>query len=584
MPVQHIPTIRDAATPVPVEGTEGQIGHGFALNAHSGRRPSVLWPLALLLTLMAAVKLLVLVMPPTAISPNGFPDNEEWRRGMAAHEWITGPLLSPFDYQQGHFQGGTLLTILLVALSYLGFGESPLTMRLPNLLFDGVTVAFLFLLVDRLVSRRAAWVAGVLAAIPSPGYAMVSAIVWASHVEANAFAMALLFVWYRTVFRGRAAGTPAEFSDRASYRSEFLLGVLAGLAIWYHYGLLVWLAVMLLTELARDWRSWIRPAMGVRVLGFLVGLAPWWRYNLANDWEGLGVYGKSASGHFQTELESVQVTFELLVTHFLPHSMYLPAWGGVGPVLEWAFYVVATAAWIAISFQEVRAWRRTGQPTALLAVALYPILWTFLYTFGTFHGQDWWVSGYRYMLPLHPVAWIAISVLFTRLRTRLEIPVVAVAVGVFLTGIVSFLNPAAIRSNLSGPGYIHGSVARLMIYRHGDSPEVLLPALEKAIETRDSEEAEEILFTVGNSLLFQAQARRPPKWARPEQEAEFTLQKEKHVESMRVLAERLPERFRPYFTLLPNSQQRPFGWAQRDLFWKQWKALGQKIPDGAYLN
>ncbi|MFT6107128.1 MAG: hypothetical protein ACJA2W_000031 [Planctomycetota bacterium] len=542
---------------------------------------SALGPIALLLTVMASVKLLLLAMPPEAISPNGFPDFEEWRRGMAAHEWLSGPLLPFIDYQQGHFQGGTLLTIFLAMLSFLSFGESPFTMRLPNLLFDGVTVAFLFLLVDRLVSRRAAWVAGVLAAIPSPGYAMVSAIVWASHAEANAFAMALLWVWYRTVFTGRAGEAD---SPKPRYRAEFLLGVLAGFSIWFHYGLLVWLAVMLVTEFARSPRSWFRPSMGVRVLGFLVGLAPWWNYNVRNDWLGLGVYGKSAGGHFQTSAETMRETFERLITHFLPHSLYLPEWGGAGPVLEWLFYVLGAAAWIALSIQEVRTWRRTGSPTPLLAVVLYPLLWTVLYTFGTFHGQDWWVSGYRYMLPLHPIAWISVGVVLSRFRLHVDTAATAVAVVVFLAGIVTFLEPAAISPNWRGPGYNPGSVGRLMIMRHSGDPEVVLPAIEKAIETRSPLEVEITVFTLGNSLLYKSTDRHLPKWAGADYAIEMKRQRDEAAAHMDILAEKVSDRHRPYFTRLPGTKQRPWGWAQRDQFWKQWGELGQVRPVGAYQD
>ncbi len=558
----------------------GKNGAGEATSALSGPR-SPWGPIGLLLIVMAAVKLLLLAMPPEAIAPQGYPDNEEWRRGMAAHEWLSGPLLPFQDYQQGNFQGGTLLTILLVALSYFGLGESPFTMRLPNLLFDGVTVAFVFLLVDRLVSRRAAWVAGLLAAIPSPGYAMVGAIVWAAHVEANAFAMALLWLWHRTVFRREAGLQPLSAS---LFRSEFLLGVLAGLAVWFHYGLLVWLAVMLLTEAARDWRAWVRPAMGIRVLGFLVGLGPWWSYNLNNEWRGLGVYGKSASAHFQTDAESVQVTFERLLTHFLPHSMYLPTWGGVGRVLEWAFYLIACVGWLVFAVQELRAWRRNGRPSALIPLVLYPPLWTVLYTFGTFHGQDYWVSGYRYMLPLHPIAWVATAIVLTRTTRRIELPFVAAATAVFLAGIASFLEPSALQSSLNGPGYHQASVARLMLMRHGENPEVLKKALDRCIELRAEEEAEIILFTLGNSLLYKAKDSKLPRWADESYEGELKRQREAHDETMRVLEAHLPERYKPYFKHLHGQPQRPWGWAQRDQFWKQWERLGQARPPGSYRD
>ncbi|MEM8713267.1 MAG: hypothetical protein AAGG01_20165, partial [Planctomycetota bacterium] len=481
----------------------------------------------------------------------------------------------------------TLLTILLVSLSFLGFGESPFTMRLANLAYDAAAVGFLFLVVDRLVSRRAAWVAGVLAAIPSPGYLMVGSIVWASHVEANAFAAALLWFWYRTVFRERASGSsPADsHAEAPRFRAEFGLGVLAGFSIWFHYGLLVWLAVMLVTEFIRRPASWVSAPMGVRVIGFAVGLAPWWHYNLGNGWKGLGVYGKSASAHFQTDAETVAETFERLVTHFLPHSLYLPPWNGWGPMLEAAITLAGVLAWLALSVREVRRWRSVGKPGPLLAVALYPPLWTVLYTFGTFHGQDYWVSGYRYMLPLHPVAWISFAALGGNLRPgwrRGSFQVLtAAAVCVFLAGIVHFLQPSAIRTNWEGPGYHPASVARLLLVRRGEDPEGLKESLERCLQERDPMETDIVHFVLGNSLLFKANETRLPKWAGPEYAEELRRQREAHRASMDELRDHVPERFKPYFTRFPEGQ-RPFGWSQRDAFWRQWERLGQKRPEGAY--
>ncbi len=543
------------------------------------------WALLLLLTVMASAKLLVLVMPPEAISPLGLPDKEEWRRGMAASEWIRGPLLPYLDYQQGHFQGGTLLTILLVALSYLGFGESPFTMRLPNLLFDGATVAFLFLLVDRLVSRRAAWVAGTLAAIPSPGYLMVGSIVWASHVEANAFAMALLWAWHRTVFRGRQGlGTKRAVgaNEPATHRQEFLLGVCAGVAIWFHYGLLVWLAVMLLVEFALRPQFLIRRGLYVRIAGVAVGLAPWWHYNLQNDWRGLGVYGKSASAHFQVSADSVQETFHRLVTHFLPHSMYLPEWGGAGPVLEWLFLVGAVLAWAVMTFLELRSWLRTRRPSPLLAVALYPLVWAVLYTFGTFHGQDRWVSGYRYMLPLHPVAWIAMGVALSRIPKRVEIAAVGATVAVFLAGIIGYLNPSAIRPNWSSPGTNPMSVARLIFMRHWENPEVVAGAIHRAAEERSALEAEMLIFTLGNSFLYKSNDTAVPRKALASYEADLAVQRAKYRTNMALIRESIPPRYKPYFTRLPGTNQTAFGWQRRHEFWRQWKRLGFERPPGGY--
>lgn len=548
-----------------------------APKAASQAQRSTLWAILLLLTVMAAVKLLVLLMPPEAISPGGLPDNEEWRRGMSASEWLRGPLLPYTDYQQGHFQGGTLLTILLAALSFLSFGESPFTMRLANLFYDGATVAFLFLFVDRAISRRAAWVAGLFAAIPSPGYLMVGSIVWASHVEANAFAMALLWAWQRIVFRD--SSRPLTPSPRLA---EFSLGMLAGVAIWFHYGLLIWLAVMLVVELVRNPKFLVSRGLVLRLMGVVVGLLPWWHYNLNNDWRGLGVYGKSAGAHFQASATNIQETFERLVTHFLPHSTYLPEWGGAGRVLEALFCIAAAATWAMLLIRELRVWRRNGIPSPLLAVALYPPLWVLLYTFGTFHGQSRWVSGYRYMLPLHPVAWIAVGVVFSRRRSSVELAAVGAALAVFLAGTLCYLEPKALSGNLNGPAGIPGSVARLIFMRHSDHPDVVMAAIERSIKERSPMETELLVYTLGNSYLFKSNDTSVPKRARASYEPELAVQRENYAKSMAILERRVPAPYKPYFTRLPDTDQRAFSWARRDEFWQQWKRLGFERPPGGY--
>ena len=106
--------------------------HDAPLEPSAKPTSSALGPIAVLSLIALALKLVVLAMPPEEISPGGVPDAEEWRRGVAAAQWLKGSLLHPLDLQIGHFQGGTLLTVALVAISFAVFGESALTMRLAN--------------------------------------------------------------------------------------------------------------------------------------------------------------------------------------------------------------------------------------------------------------------------------------------------------------------------------------------------------------------------------------------------------------------------------------------------------------------
>ncbi len=542
------------------EGTTGGSGH-------QGRARAI----AVLLILAALVKLTLIAMPPDEISPGGLPDTEEWRRGMAAQEWVDGPLVPYLDYQQGHFQGGTLLTIGLDAVSYAVFGGSPLTMRLPNLLYDWATIAFLFLLVDRLFSRRAAWIAGLLACVPSPGYAMVGAIAWASHVEANAFAMGVLWLWSGYAFR----------PDRR-LGGAFGVGVAAGLALWFHYGLALWLAVMLLVEALRDRKAWFRPDMGARLLGVVVGLLPWWIYNLTHDWQGLGVYGKSAAGHFQSSVGGVGEAFKELLTEYLPHSLFLPDLGGGGRAVEFALLSLAIIAWATVSFGALRALLRERQVRPELALALYPLLWTLIYVVGSFQGQPLkGVNGYRYMLPLHPVGWICLGVWLARWRPTLATPAVGLMLLLFGASTASYLRPERAYLNATAPGHVVESVGGFLFERAGDDPERLVEAMARALELRSGLEADIVLFTLSGRLKYGSTMKPPAEWPAGPDRARFEAKVRGFSESLLALEKAAPDRFKPYFSPLKQGE-RPFAWSDRSRFWIQWQTRGAKRPKDAY--
>ncbi|MEM9803512.1 MAG: hypothetical protein AAGA20_24555, partial [Planctomycetota bacterium] len=361
------------------------------------------------------------------------------------------------------------------------------------------------------------------------------------------------------------------------------LGALAGLSLWFHYGLAVWLAAMLLVELCRDRAAWFRPSMGVRVAGLIAGLLPWWIYNATHDWLGLGVYGKSAAGHFQTGGEAVTETFTRLVTHFLPHSLYLPEMGGVGPILEGVLFVCALAAWGIVSFGAVRALARERSVRPELVLALYPPIWTVLYTFGTFHGQDWWVSGYRYMLPLHPIAWISSGIVLARAAATARIAVVASLLALFSITTATYLRPDHVRINATAPGHNTESIGRFLFLRAGEDPERLLGAVDRLVDTRDPLTADVVLFTLGNCLLFGATVVPPPKIQDPERRAAIEATARNHRESLRILEDAVESRFKPYFSEL-RKDERAYKWPDRRRFWEQWDRRGEPRPSGAYAH
>ncbi|MEZ6016688.1 MAG: hypothetical protein R3F49_16340 [Planctomycetota bacterium] len=536
---------------------------------------------------LIALKLAVLALPPLGLSPvhvpgsvPGLPGFEEWRRGMAAEEWLRGPLLPWLDYQQGHFQGGTLVTIALATASFAAFGASPFAMRLPNLLFDLSGLFALVWLVDRSAGRRAAWIAGAFAAVASPGYWVVGAAAWASHVESNGQALVLLAVWAHHVFYGGRGP-----------RRAFGLGVLAGLALWYHYGIALWLGVMLVVEAMHAPRRIVSRDMAWRVAGALVGLLPWFVYNLQYHWAGLGLYGRSASEHVQLDGAAAWSAFCDLWREFLPGSTWfpdLPGVAGSGRALGFVCLAAAVLAWLGVarhSLAKLRARRAVG---AELVFVLQPPLWMAAYTFSEFHGDPKWAQGYRYMLAVHPAAWALGGIALARLaahgpRVARRVTAVATVAALALTAaLVARLEPQHLARAFEAPGRNLESLGRWLYYRRLDSPEVLVEAARRLVTERDPVEADVVLYTLGNTLAFQLGLPAPPVADGARRVAHDKALSQAEA-ARAALAASVPAEYGPYFAPA-RAGERPWPWAQRDQFWRQWDRRGGGRPPGAYAR
>jgi len=584
--------------------------HGPVISTGEQRAESAppLTPLLVALALVcAALKVLVLALPPLELSPVHIPGNipglpgfEEWRRGMAAQEWLRGPLLPYLDYQQGHFQGGTLLTIGLAALSFAAFGPSPFAMRLPNVLFDVAGLVALVWLVDRFCGRRAAKFTGLFALVASPGYWAVGAAAWASHVESNGQALVLLAVWAGHVFGGRRGAAPRG----GSARGAFVLGVLAGLALWYHYGVALWLAVLLLVELLHAPRALFSRALAWRVAGVVVGLTPWFVYNVRYDWAGLGLYGRSAGQHVQLDVYAAWSAFRDLWVEFLPGSTWLPDYFGVagsGRALGHLAVALALIAWLAAARRAAVDFVRRRRVGVELVFVLQPPLWALAYSFGEFHGDPKWAQGYRYMLAVHPAAWALGGIGLARLselpsaRARVWARIARggafIGAGILVLGLVSLLRPAHLALAFGAPGQNPETLGRWLFHRRVKSPDVLVRAVERLVAKRDAAEADVVLFTLGNTLAYQATAP-PPKQTPATQlsAAAFAARLAEHERARlearaaaAALAAAVPPQYQPYFAPLSTGEQ-PWPWARRDEFWRQWDRRGGGRPSGAYAH
>lgn len=200
---------------------------------------------------------------------------EEDHRWASAHELLEGARRPLLDYQADHYQGGSLVLVLMVAAVFRVFGESLLGLKLVAMFFAAATLAALYVLGRREFGR---WV-GPLAAgayLTGPPLLAFSGLVgMGSHGESALFSLAQIAIFLGLLSGGRH--TPAAWAA---------LGVVSGLGIWFCYTSGLSLAACGLTWLILERLP--RPKeLFAAIGGALLGLLPWFVYNLQHDFVGL---------------------------------------------------------------------------------------------------------------------------------------------------------------------------------------------------------------------------------------------------------------------------------------------------------
>ncbi|TDJ76032.1 MAG: hypothetical protein E2O39_03490 [Planctomycetota bacterium] len=474
------------------------------------RPPNTLRALLVLIAIATGLKLCLILAPPVDIQAGGHGMEEELMRGTAAQEFLDGPLLPFMDYQVNGFSGGSLVVSVLAVPLFATFGAKLFVLRLVTLLFGALGVASVFLVLDRWVSRRAAWVGGLLLAIPPPGYSIVSTTAWGTHLENNALTLFVLFLWLRVHSDGRRG-----------FLAQLALGIAAGFATYFGYVFLVALAVLLLFELLADKLFFLRAAFFARVIGFAVGFSPWIAYNLQHGFSGLRPYGRSFAEHFMGDraISEALTSIETFLAADLPGSFYMPSIAGISnAILSAVMYVVllllVLAAIIHHRASIARAAaalvrRRPGfdwHPTAVFAA--YPIAYVAAYAVSDFRVETLHVQQFRYAMPVLPWLFLLAAVGFDALAGRKQYfqPAGWVLAGTFLllslAGNVDRCEFAGAPESWKHRGRTPAGLARVIAENYITDHAELGRIVDRITAGRPKQVQHDLLFTTGQTLKF----------------------------------------------------------------------------------
>jgi hypothetical protein len=470
--------------------------------------------------LAVVLRLVVMAAPPKDLDYAGHVWVEEFLRGNIAWEVLHGPVI-PLQDHQIPFWGGMLVVGLMAVPTFAVLGPTLFALRLATLPFSFVFAAAGFLLLDRLVSRRAAWIGGLLLALAPPGLVYTSVLAQGTHCEQTAIGLLLLWLYSEHVKRGLS-----------SLRLAFAVGLVFGFHVTF--GAAQILPLVLLFDFARDRRFFLRREFAVRAAGILVGALPFIRYELDSGGEAHKNYdlGPIAMITPHSLSESADKLARLPFDDFARSFWFEEApaggirWMGIAAgVALVSLYAVALHArraalfaWIDALLVPLRAlasrmlpvqrWKKSEAPLDPIALVLVlPAVWLLLYALTPLRvGPRDWIIGYRYLLVpqvfLFLTAAIGADVLWSKgtvARRSITLGLAAWLFACTISTIVrcDFAHASALRQV---PGARPEGVARVVLWKHGTLPGPLESFVESVRERRTVVEQDELYYELASLL------------------------------------------------------------------------------------
>ncbi len=520
--------------------------------------------LALLCAITAAVRVAMLLWPGPDLSEDGRVMAEEIVRGNTALEILRGPLMPLHDYQQP-FWGGHIVISMLAAPIFAFFGPTLFALRLATLPFALIGTCSIFLILDRLVGRRAAWIGGSLLAIPPPGYLLLSCTAQGTHLEAGAINLLLIVLW----LRDREQRSPSR---------AIALGFAAGFALWFGFLALLPIVLIFAADVLENRRFFLDRLWWARCAAFIVGAGPWIRFNLLESGRALTVYEKDAASWFDPGglLERAGGKFADLVGQDLALSLWLPGSreGAIG-VLAIALTLVFVSGWI------LAAWHARGGFVSALGglraphVLSHRELWSLVLLFAPAYvviylvshfelGPRDWLQNLRYLMPLWPLLFVgAAATLSSRTKRTATIGSITLISTLALIATLALCDmrradPDAFARDVHVQATSTRGLARMVAWSQKYEPETLETAIDR-LERWPASDRDEFLFHLGKWFRFWSSPKTKLGGADIDHRAELDAARE-------LLHRHVAPRYRPYFEVPGPDEKVRLGEELED-FW-----------------
>src|SRR2546425_249073 len=237
----------------------------------------------LLLFVASRLLYLLLIDPSYLLTHPG----DELYVGTVAQELVTGPTVPLLEYRSDSYMLGTLVMGALAAGFFLLFGPTVVALKLASLLVSTLALVFWYWTIQRAAGERVAAYFALLFCCPPPLLTASSVAAPGGQGESLLFSALTVFLLFRMLS-----------DEGGSLAFPTLLGLTAGVGLWFNYiyglTLLALLAVWLWQDTGMLWRT----RFGCFTLGFVVGLSPWILVITQTHFAGLLIHPANVWEHF----------------------------------------------------------------------------------------------------------------------------------------------------------------------------------------------------------------------------------------------------------------------------------------------
>src|SRR5438132_5409261 len=238
----------------------------------------------LLLFVASRLLYLLLIDPSYLLTHPG----DELYVGTIAQELVTGPTMPFTEYRATNYSLGTLVMGALTSGFFLLFGPTLFALKLAALLLFTFALAFWYWTIRRAAGERVAGYFALLFCFSPPLLTAYSVAAPGGHGESLLFSALTVFLLFRMLSDEK--GSPAF---------PALLGLTAGVGLWFDYIYGLTLLATLGFWLWRDKGRFWRPRVLWFALGFVVSFSPWILFNMQTDFAGLVIHDKTVREHFR---------------------------------------------------------------------------------------------------------------------------------------------------------------------------------------------------------------------------------------------------------------------------------------------